>query len=50
MEEGKEQAFYYRETVMKAMEALRVPADELEMLVDKTMWPFPTYGDLIFEV
>ncbi len=50
MKEGKEQAFYYRETVMSAMEALRIPADELEMLVDKKVWPFPTYGDLIFEV
>ena len=50
MEEGKERAFYYREVVMKAMEALRTPADELEMMVDKKVWPFPTYGDLIFEV
>ncbi len=50
MTEGKEQAFYYRETVMTAMEELRKPADELEMLVDKKVWPFPTYGDLIFEV
>ena len=24
--------------------------DELEMLVDKSMWPMPSYGDLIFEV
>ena len=50
MKEGKEQAFCYREEVMTAMEALRVPADELEMLVDKNIWPFPTYADLIFEV
>lgn len=50
MEEGKERAFFYRETVMSAMDALRAPADELEMMVDKKVWPFPTYGDLIFEV
>ena len=50
MKEGKEQAFFYREEVMAAMEALRIPADELEMMVDKKVWPFPTYGDLIFEV
>ena len=29
---------------------LRKPADELEMLVDKELWPFPSYGDLVFEV
>ena len=23
---------------------------ELEMMVDKADWPFPTYGDLMFEV
>ena len=22
-------------------------ADELEMLVDKELWPFPSYGDLV---
>ena len=46
----KEQAFYYRDVIVKAMESLRKPADELELLVDRAMWPFPTYGDLIFDV
>ncbi len=50
MEEGEEQSYYYRQVVFEAMEALREPADRLEMLVDKKAWPFPSYGDLIFEV
>ena len=50
MERGKEQAFYYREKVVPAMDALRKPADELERIVDKNYWPFPTYADLLFEV
>ena len=50
MERGREQAFYYREQVVPAMDALRKPADELEKLVDKEYWPFPTYADLLFEV
>ena len=33
-----------------AEEALREPVDELEMIVDKEMWPMPSYGDLVFEV
>ena len=33
-----------------AMDALRHPVDELELLVDKDLWPVPTYGDLMFEV
>lgn len=50
MEPGKAQAFFYKDEVKTAMEALRVPADKLEVLVDKKVWPFPTYADLIFEV
>lgn len=50
MPRGKEQAFRYRERVVAAMEALRRPADELEGMVDKEYWPFPTYADLLFEV
>ncbi len=50
MEEGREQAVYYRDVVKTAMDALRTPVDELEMIVDKEMPPMPSYGDLIFEV
>ena len=50
MSEGKEQAVYYKEEVTVAMEQLRVPVDKLEMIVDKDLWPMPSYGDLIFEV
>ena len=49
--EGAEaQAHAYHDTVVPAMAALRTPADKLEMIVDKDLWPFPSYGDLIFEV
>ncbi|MDY2937445.1 MAG: glutamine synthetase III [Fusicatenibacter sp.] len=50
MEDGEEKAKYYYEEVAPAMEALRTPVDKLEMIVDKEMWPMPSYGDLIFEV
>ena len=50
MTEGAEQAAYYRDVVKAAMEELRAPVDELEMIVDKEMWPMPSYGDLLFEV
>jgi glutamine synthetase len=32
------------------MSELREPIDELELIVDKEMWPVPTYGDLLFEI
>ena len=44
------QGRYYHDVVFEAMNALRAPADRLEMLVAKEAWPFPSYGDLIFEV
>ena len=50
MGRGKEQAFYYKDLVVLAMKELRKPADELEKMVEKTYWPFPTYADLLFEV
>lgn len=50
MEEGKEKALFFRKVVFQKMEDLRAPIDELEMIVDKTFWPVPTYGDLLFEV
>ena len=50
IKQGREQAVYYRDEVTSAMVALRTPVDKLEMLVDKEMWPMPSYGDLIFEV
>ena len=49
MGEGKEQAVYYRDEVKSAMDALRAPVDKLEMIVDKDLWPMPSYGDLVFE-
>ena len=50
MKEGQKRAEYYYTDVMTAMEGLRTPIDELEMIVDKDVWPMPSYGDLIFEV
>ena len=50
MEDGKDKAFFYRRQVIPAMEKLRKPVDKLEMIVDKEIWPMPSYGDLLFEV
>ena len=50
MTDAKEQAFFYMNNVKSVMEELRTPADELEMIVDKAIWPIPTYGELMFEI
>jgi glutamine synthetase len=45
-----EQASLFRFDVFEKMAALREVADTLETLVDKDVWPMPTYGDLLFNV
>lgn len=46
----EKRAHYYYDEVIPTMNRLRDPADRLEMIVDKEYWPFPSYGDMIFEV
>ena len=43
-------ASYQQNVVIPAMNAVRVHADELETIVGKDYWPFPTYADLLFGV
>ncbi|MBR2989208.1 MAG: glutamine synthetase III, partial [Clostridia bacterium] len=43
-------SFTYRDHVIPAMNELRKYCDELEKIVDKKYWPFPTYSDLLFSV
>ncbi|MBQ0059670.1 MAG: glutamine synthetase type III, partial [Lachnospiraceae bacterium] len=50
MPEGRDQAVAYRDNVIPAMEALRAPIDQAEMLVGRKYWPMPSYAELLFEV
>ena len=47
-ESTRAEAEYYKSDVIPAMEELRIVADELETLVGKKYWPYPTYGDILF--
>lgn len=38
----------YQEMVLPIMEDLRKDADKLESMMDASLWPIPTYGDLLF--
>lgn len=42
-------AKYYHDVVFGAFDTVRKPADELEKELPKEAWPFPTYGQLLFE-
>ena len=50
IESMEKRAHFCYDEIIPAMQALRSPADQLEMIVDKEYWPIPSYGDMIFEV
>ncbi len=50
IKEAKAQAYAFKDEVKVSMDALRKAVDTLETLVDKKVWPVPSYADLIFEV
>ena len=47
---AKDQAYAFKDEVKVSMDELRKAVDTLETLVDKKVWPVPSYADLIFEV
>ena len=45
-----ERACYYHNELIPILEEMRTIVDSLEILVDKTVWPIPTYYDLLFRL
>jgi glutamine synthetase len=45
---GIDAANYFSSVIVPDMDAVRAEADALELLTDKSYWPFPTYSDLLF--
>ena len=45
-----ELAQHYRRSVFAAMQEMRAVADEMETLLPRTNWPYPTYEELLFSV
>jgi len=43
-------AQYFSKVIFIAMQELRSVADEIETYVGEKYWPFPTYGELLFNV
>ena len=50
IEDVTEAADTIRDVIIPKMEALRAPCDEAETCTAADMWPFPTYGELLFGV
>ena len=41
-------AHYFSDVIIPRMDAVRAEADQLELLTERSYWPFPTYSDLLF--
>lgn len=50
IEDMKTSANFFKDNILPAMDALRTPVDEMELHMDKKLWPYPSYGDMLFEV
>ena len=46
----QEKANYYRDIIIPLMEELRAAADELEVICDRAIWPYPDYTEMLFGV
>ena len=46
----EEISLYYKEKILPLMEEIRTIIDGIEAKVDKSFWPYPSYGDLLFGV
>ena len=43
-------ATYFKDTIISAMAELRAVVDEAEVITDRSFWPYPGYGELLFSV
>ena len=48
--ESLEIAEYHRDVIIPDMDKLRAISDELETIVDKAYWNFPTYTEILSSV
>ncbi len=48
-EEALKVALYAQDTIKPLMESARSVADQLEGLVDRRLWPFPTYTEILYD-
>ena len=50
IKDAQEKANFYRDTVITIMDELRSAADELEVICDRSIWPYPDYSEMLLGV
>lgn len=50
IEDAQKLAEYYKDTIISRMNKIRESADKIEVMTERTYWPYPSYADLLFGV
>ncbi len=50
IEDAQKLAEYYKDVIISRMEKIRKSADAIEVMTERTYWPYPSYADLLFGV
>ena len=48
IEDARQKAIAYHDSVLPKMDLIRYQADKLELIVDDALWPLPKYRELLF--
>ncbi|MCD8285058.1 MAG: glutamine synthetase type III, partial [Prevotellaceae bacterium] len=48
LEDEREKAIAYHDTVAPLLESIRYHVDKLELIVDDELWPLPKYREMLF--
>jgi glutamine synthetase len=43
-------ARYYHDVILEDMNSLREMIDALEVVIPSDIWPYPTYGEMLYSV
>ena len=48
--DAQKAALYYHDTVFALMQEMRAIADEMETMTSSEYWPYPSYGEMLFNI
>ena len=49
-EDAQKSALYYHDTIFALMQEMRAIADEIETMTSSEYWPYPSYGEMLFNI
>ena len=49
-EDPQASALYYHDTIFALMQEMRAIADEMETMTSSEYWPYPSYGEMLFNI